>query len=102
MPCWAWPSWSAARWPTSPPAGSNSPAAAGRRLDRPGRPHPSPGRHAGRLAPRRLVASGPKVQVDRAALELELGDLALTVIMASGPEPEQLGISRELLQLGQQ
>jgi hypothetical protein len=42
------------------------------------------------------------VQVDRAALELELVDLALTVIMAAGLEREQFGISRELLQLGQQ
>jgi hypothetical protein len=42
------------------------------------------------------------VQVDRAALELELIDLALTLILAAGLEREQFGISRELRQLGQQ
>ena len=54
------------------------------------------------LAPRWLVASGPKVQVDPAALELELVDLAFAVVLAAGLEREQFGISRELLQLGQQ
>jgi hypothetical protein len=43
------------------------------------------------------VASGPQVQVEPAALELELVDLALAVILAAG-----LGIPRQLLQLGQQ
>jgi hypothetical protein len=42
------------------------------------------------------------VQVDPAALELELVDLALAVILAAGLEREQFGISRELLQFGQQ
>jgi hypothetical protein len=35
-----------------------------------------------RLPPQRLVASGPKVQVDPAALELDLVDLALAVVLA--------------------
>ena len=35
-----------------------------------------------RLPPPRLVASGPEVQVDPAALELELVDLALAVVLA--------------------
>jgi hypothetical protein len=55
-----------------------------------------------RLPPRWLVASGPQVQVDPTALKLELVDLALAVILAAGLEREQFGISRELLQLGQQ
>ena len=55
-----------------------------------------------RLPPRWLVSSGPKVQVDPTALKLELVDLALAVILAAGLEREQYGISRELLQLGQQ
>ena len=55
-----------------------------------------------RLAPRRLVPACAKMQVDPAALELELVDLALAVILAAGLEREQFGISRELLQFGQQ
>ena len=55
-----------------------------------------------RLPPWRLVAAGPEMQVDAAALELELVDLAFAVVLAAGLEREQFGISRELLQLGQQ
>jgi len=55
-----------------------------------------------RLPPRWIVASSPEVQIDPAALELELVDLALAVVLAAGLEREQFGISRELLQLGQQ
>jgi hypothetical protein len=116
------------RSPLTLPAGQGS-RPSPRRLHRhpyPGRPHgrrppgsrrsrrrlaagagPPPGRdrarpQACRLAPRWLVASGPQVQVDPAALELKLIDLALTVILAAGLEREQFGISRKLLQLGQQ
>ena len=46
-----------------------------------------------RLPPRRLVASSPKVQIDSVALELELIDLALTVVLAAGLEGEQLRIA---------
>jgi hypothetical protein len=60
------------------------------------------GHRPSRLPPRWLVSSGPEVQVDPAALELELVDLALAVILAAGLEREQFGISRELLQFGQQ
>jgi hypothetical protein len=42
------------------------------------------------------------VQVNPAALELEFVELALAVVLAAGLEREQFGISRELLQLGQQ
>jgi hypothetical protein len=47
------------------------------------------GHRPGRLAPWWLVASGPQVQVEPAALELELIDLALAVILAFpwGSEP---------------
>jgi hypothetical protein len=37
------------------------------------------------------------VQVDPAALELELVDLALAVVLAPGLEREQLGVAREHL-----
>jgi hypothetical protein len=53
-----------------------------------------------RLAPRCLVESGPEVQVDPAALELKLVDLALAVVLAAGLEREQFSISWELLQHG--
>jgi hypothetical protein len=55
---------------------------------------------ASRLPPRWFVSSGPQVQVYPAALELELVDLALAVVLAAGLEREQFGTSRELLQLG--
>jgi hypothetical protein len=41
---------------------------------------------------------GPEVQVDPAALELELVDLALAVVFAAGLEGKQLGVSRERLE----
>jgi hypothetical protein len=47
----------------------------------------------GRLAPRWLVASDPQVQIHPAALELELVDLALPVILAAGLEREQFTIA---------
>jgi hypothetical protein len=40
----------------------------------------------------------PQVQVDPAALELELVDLALTVVLATGLEGQQLGVTRERLE----
>jgi hypothetical protein len=42
------------------------------------------------------------VQVDAAALELELVDLALAVVFAAGLEGEDLQVAREVLELGQQ
>jgi hypothetical protein len=59
-----------------------------------GRPQPAQGRFlvgvdlghgVGRLPPWRLVAAGPQVQVDPVALELELIDLALAVVLAVMP-----------------
>jgi hypothetical protein len=58
-----------------------------------------PGRNG--LAPRWLVASGPEVEVDPAALELELVDLALAVVLAAGFEGEDLQVAGEVLELGQ-
>jgi hypothetical protein len=55
-----------------------------------------------RLRPRRLVASGAQVQVDPAALELELVDLALEVVVAAGLEGQDLQVAGEALELGQQ
>jgi hypothetical protein len=49
-----------------------------------------------------LVASSPEVQIDPAALELELVHLALAVVLAARLEREQFGISRQLLQFSQQ
>jgi hypothetical protein len=49
-----------------------------------------------------LVAAGPKVQVDPAALELELVDLALAVLFAAGLEGQHLQVAGEALELGQQ
>jgi hypothetical protein len=48
------------------------------------------GHDPSRLPPWRLVASGPQVQVDPAALELELVDLALAVVLAAGLEGQDL------------
>ncbi len=56
----------------------------------------------GRLAPRWLVASGAQVEVDPAALELELVDLALAVVFAAGLERQDLQVAGEVLELGQQ
>jgi hypothetical protein len=42
------------------------------------------------------------VQVDPAALELELVDLALAVVFAAGLEREDLQVAGEALELGQQ
>jgi len=46
------------------------------------------GHGTGRLPPRWLVAAGPEVQVNPAALELELVDLAFAVVLAPGLERE--------------
>jgi hypothetical protein len=51
------------------------------------------------LPPRWFVSPGPQVQVDPAALEIELVDLALAVVLAAGLEREQFGTSRELLDM---
>src|SRR4029453_14076052 len=48
------------------------------------------GHEAGRLAPRWLVAAGAEMQIDPAALELELVDLALAVLLPPGPETPEL------------
>jgi hypothetical protein len=50
----------------------------------------------------RLVASGAEVQVDPAALELKLVELALAVVLAGGFEREDLEVAGEALQFGQQ
>jgi hypothetical protein len=60
------------------------------------------GHDPSRLPPRRLVASGPQVQVDPAALELELVDLALAVLLAGGLERQDLKVAGQVLELGQQ
>jgi hypothetical protein len=41
------------------------------------------GHGSGRLPPWRIVAAGPQVQVDPAALEFKLVDLALAVVLAT-------------------
>jgi hypothetical protein len=56
----------------------------------------------GRLPPWRLVASGPQVQIDPAALELELVDLALAVVLATSLEGQDFQVAGEVLELGQQ
>jgi hypothetical protein len=56
---------------------------------------------AGRL-PRWLVASGPQVEVDPAALELKFVDLALTVVFAAGLERQDFQVAGQVLELGQQ
>jgi hypothetical protein len=53
-----------------------------------------------RLSPG-LIAAGAQVQVDPAALELELVDFALAVVFAAGLEGQDLQIAREDLQLRQ-
>jgi hypothetical protein len=63
---------------------------------------PPPGRgrsrpQAGRLAPRWLVAAGPQVQIHPAALELELVDLALAVVLAAGLEGQHLQVVGQVL-----
>jgi hypothetical protein len=64
-----------------------------------GSPQPAQGRllvgsssamGVGRLPPWRLVTAAPQVQVDPAALALELVDLALAVVLAAGFEGEDL------------
>jgi hypothetical protein len=55
-----------------------------------------------RLPPRWFVASGPEVQVDPAALELELVDLTLAVVLTTRLEGEDLQVARQVLELGQQ
>jgi hypothetical protein len=52
-----------------------------------------------RLPPRWLVASGPEVQVDQVALELELVDLAFAVVLATSLEREDLQVARQMLEL---
>jgi hypothetical protein len=45
---------------------------------------------------------GPGVQVDAAALELDLVDLAFAILFAAGFEGEQFRVARKPLQGGQQ
>jgi hypothetical protein len=54
-----------------------------------------------RLAPRRLVPAGAKVQVDPATLELELVDLTLAVVLTAGLEGQDLQVAGQVLQFGQ-
>ena len=49
-----------------------------------------------------LVASGPKVQVDPAALDLELVDLAFEVVLTAGLEGQDLQVAGHVLELGQE
>jgi hypothetical protein len=56
----------------------------------------------GRLPPWWFVAAGPQVQIDPAALELEVVDLAFAVVLAAGLEGEDFQVARQVLQLGQQ
>jgi hypothetical protein len=44
---------------------------------------------------------GPQVQIHPAALELELVDLALAVVVAAGLEGQDLQVAGEVLELGQ-
>jgi hypothetical protein len=52
------------------------------------------------LLPWCLVASGPQVQVDAAALELQLVDLAFAVVLATRLEGENFEVAGEVLELG--
>ena len=52
--------------------------------------------------PRWLVPAGPEVQVDPAALEFELVDLAFAVVLAAGLEGQDLQVTGKVLKLGQQ
>jgi hypothetical protein len=54
------------------------------------------------LLPRRLVAADAEVQVDPAALELQLVNLALAVVLTPGLEGQHLQVAREVLELSQQ
>jgi hypothetical protein len=54
------------------------------------------------LSPRWLVAAGPQVQVDPAALEFELVDLAFAEVLTAGLEGQDLQVAGEALELGQQ
>jgi hypothetical protein len=56
------------------------------------------GHDPGRLPPRWLVASGAQVQIDPAALELELVDLALAVLFAPGLEGQHLQLAGKVLE----
>jgi hypothetical protein len=55
-----------------------------------------------RLLPRRVVASGPEMQVHAAALPLDLVELALAVVLTAGLEGEHVCVPREALELGEQ
>jgi hypothetical protein len=48
-----------------------------------------------------LVAAGPEVQIDPAALEFELVDLAFAVVLAAGLEGQDLQVAGEVLELDQ-
>jgi hypothetical protein len=54
------------------------------------------------LWPRWLVAPDPQMQVEAAALGLELVDPAFAVVVAAGLEGEDLQVAGEVLELGQQ
>jgi hypothetical protein len=56
------------------------------------------GHDPSRLPPWWLVASGPQVQVDPAALKLEVVDLALAVLLTPGLKGQQLGVPRKRLE----
>jgi hypothetical protein len=48
-----------------------------------------------------VVPAGAEVQVHPAALELELVDLALAVLLTGGLERQHLQVARQVLKLGQ-
>ena len=55
-----------------------------------------------RLPPRWVVPAGAEVQIDPAALEFELVDVALAVFLAAGLEGQDLEVAGQVLQLCQQ
>src|SRR4029453_14901110 len=60
------------------------------------------GHEAGRLAPRWLVAAGAEMEINPAALELELLDLALAVLLPPGLERQDLQVAGEVLEFGEE
>jgi hypothetical protein len=58
--------------------------------------------HVPSRLPPGLVAAGAEVQIDPAALEFELVDLTLAVVLTTSLEGEDLQVARQVLELGQQ
>jgi hypothetical protein len=59
---------------------------------------PEPGQRPYRLASRWVVAAGAQVQVDPAALPLDLIDLTLAVVLTTGLKGQQLRVPRKRLE----